>query len=116
MPVPSPNIAVSVIPGGVMNYLYNGPIGVAGVLQTLYVDLTAIPETIRRDKNFQDQLLLEAKSLEQGLSDIQPAILAPANFFDDGAAVNAYISLLVTSDLAARTALILVHPRHTKTR
>lgn len=116
MAVPSPSISVSDIPGGVQHYLFDGQIGVAGVAQTLNIDLTAIPARIRRDKNFQDQLVVTVKSLEQGLTEIGPALLTSANFFDDGLEPNAYIAVLVTSDVATRNAQILVEARHTATR
>lgn len=116
MAVPAPSIAVVQLAGGVHHYRYTGNVGVAGVAQTLNVDLTAIPERLRRDPNFQDQLKVDFKALDTGLSAVSPAVLTAGDFFDDGDAVNAYFALSVTSDLATRQCLVLIELPHTYTR
>lgn len=102
------------VPGGIHTYVYNGAVGTVG--PTLYIDLTAIPERIREDTNFQDMLYVVFKSLDDNISAAGPAVLTAANFNDDGSNINAYLDVDVTAVAGTEECMILVEPRHTISR
>lgn len=115
MSIPSPNVKPLRVPGGTHTYVYSGIVEQSGTAQDLHIDLTDIPLILRQDQHFQAMLLIEFKSLDNGLSFAGPADLAPGDpliWHNDGAETNAYLTVQVTSDLDTRPCLILVEPRH----
>ncbi len=112
MAVPSPSIRPVQEPGGTHTYVYSGIVEQSGSAQDLNIDLTDIPLVIRQDPKFRGMLLVTFKSLNDNLSAVGPAVLQNADFHDDGAETNAYLTVQVTSDVDTRTCLVIVEPRH----
>ena len=68
-------------PGGVLHFTYDGPCGVSGVAPLVQFDLTAFQKSVRADRSFREQLLVEIEAQSSDVTDavfqsIQPA--APA--------------------------------------
>ena len=79
VPVPVPNVKPLQIPKGVAHYLYRGAIGTLGPV--LVVDLTAIPERIRDQPSFRDQLyvFIQAFNPADGIAvDAESVAVLPA--------------------------------------
>jgi hypothetical protein len=77
--VPVPNVKPLQIPKGVAHYLYRGAIGTLGPV--LVVDLTAIPERIRDQPSFRDQLyvFIQAFNPADGIAvDAESVAVLPA--------------------------------------
>lgn len=105
MAVPSPSVQPTVITGGIYHFRYSGAIGVSGVAQNLNIDLTQIQLQLRTSANFTNQLQVEVKALDTGITDVSPAILATSDFH--GSPIE-YVTVQVTSDSVANECMILV--------
>lgn len=95
------------IPGGIHNYTYEGAIGVAGVT-TQSIDLTVIPEALRKDQHFSDQLVMEAQALDANVTSMSNPVVSNGA---DG--LPATLTFDVTSLDAAGQVQIHLECRHT---
>lgn len=111
MAIPTPSVKPLQVPGGTHTYVYNDIIGTVGPI--LYIDLTDIPGRLREDPNFQEMLYVIFKGLDDDITAVSPAVLAALNFGDDGAEINAWVQLNVTSAVGTALCMIIVEPRHT---
>jgi hypothetical protein len=114
--VPAPSIALAQLDGGVQFYSYEGQIGVAGLLQNLNIDLTAIPALIRADPFFADQVEIKVQALATGISFFGPSEVTSADFTSGPNQPNEYLTVQVSSDLVTRQISLLLEIRHTYTR
>jgi len=58
----------------VYRLLYRGPIGVAGVNVQQFLDLTPLPEYIRRLPTFQDDFRVFVRQIDIGVSNIEDTV------------------------------------------
>jgi hypothetical protein len=58
----------------VYRLLYRGPIGVAGVNVQQFLDLTALPEYIRRLPTFKDDFRVFVRQLDLGVSSVEDTV------------------------------------------
>ena len=108
MAVPTPNVQPTQIPGGVAHYRYQGPIGTVG--PTLTIDLTDIPETLREDPAFRDQLYMTLQSFDAAdgivIDGANPVVLPAAP------ALPEYVQMPAVATNAAGVVQVLVETHH----
>lgn len=108
-----PGLPLTKIPGGVHNYEFRGEVGVNGIGVTQDWDLLVIPENVRKATEFDAQLYVTAKALDNGITDVEDDSIVITNGSDG---LPETLTLTLTS--SADTALIklLVETKHTATR
>lgn len=95
--IPSPSIAPAAPQGSTFRGEYNGAVVALGVNTPLNISLMYLPREVRSQPYFKKQFQLTVKSLDANLTNVSPAVLADANFFDDGEEPNAYVQVLVSA-------------------
>lgn len=108
MAVPAPSIQPTPISGGKFVLQYVGAVGVNGTT-TLNIDLTEYPENFRESAHFVDQLRIDFKALDAGLTFAGPAILVEADFHGSP---YEYVAIQVTSDNVANDCIVTVTLPH----
>lgn len=95
--IPSPSIAPAAPQGSTFRAEYNGAVVAVGVNTPLNISLMYLPREVRNSPYFRAQFQLTVKSLDNNLTNVTPAKLLDANFFDDGEEPNAYVQVFVTA-------------------
>ena len=61
-------------PGSKYRFIYQGPVGVAGVNVTQSFDIAALPKYVRDESNFKDNWRVFVRQVSEGVSDVSPDV------------------------------------------
>lgn len=114
--VPSPSIAPACPTGSVFRAEYNGPVNAIGAGVPLNIDLKYLPKDIRKSLYFRKQLQITFKSHDDALTDVTPAELVDANFFNTPGELNEYVQVFVTALAGTEVCQVIVTLPHSIVR